>query len=177
MGYEILFASHEVLLVGLVLLLAYIGGILLKSYLEKMVKASKQGTKRGCEDCVAMQAITERVPKIETKQDEIRKGDIPEMAENIALLTAQVEDMQENISKLFTLIEQSWLAQINRLETTLQRSMCYPLEQLPEDFRNGLAKFKEKGKRKNDPGRKRTSGTSRVPIPKSGTKVKKGGDK
>jgi hypothetical protein len=174
---EFLLANHEFLILGVLFLFGYIVGIYLKSWLEKRIKAPSRGTKKGCEDCVAMQAISERIPKIEGKQEDLRKSDIPQMAENIALLTDQVEDMQENISKLFTLIEQSWLAQINRLETTLYRSMCFPLDGMPSDFKQTLDNFKEKGKRKNDPGRKRTSGTGSGTIQKSKARTKKGGDK
>lgn len=169
MLYEFVLANHELIVVAAVVFIAYIVGIYIKTLVEKKFTAPKPGTRRGCEDCLAMQAISERLPKLEARQDECQRASFPEIIENITILKADVDNMQQNISKLFNLIEQSWLAQINRLETALHRSVLVPIQDMPE-----LVRRQETGDRKNDKGKKGSSGAATGSVQKSKSRGKKG---
>lgn len=167
-------AHHEFVVLSLVFIILFFIGNYIKAYIVKKVSDPRIGTKEGCSTCAAMQGYTEKLPEIAARQEECYKTALPEIAKNIAVLQTDIESMDARISKLFNLIEQSWLAQINRLESALHRSMCLPL---PQELPPYLAKSPEGGEATSVKGTKRTSRKSVKVVSESKPKRKKGGDK
>lgn len=110
---EFIYRNADYIVVGAIFLLFYVVGVYLKTYITKKVNEPKLGTAKGCEDCIAMA----KIPVIENNQIVLRRDELPKLSNQIARLQEAVDTLEASVSKLFNLIEQSWLAQINRLES------------------------------------------------------------
>lgn len=121
--YEFVSQNQSVLLYAIVAFIVYCGAVYVKELILAKMKQEKPGTGTGCVNCLAMQATLTRLPVIERNQADLRSKGIPELTECISTLDTSVQSLKVDVSKLFSLIEQSWLSQINRLETALHASI------------------------------------------------------
>ena len=121
--YEFVSQNQSVLLYAIVAFVVYCGAVYVKELILAKMKQEKPGTRKGCAECLAMQATLTRLPVIEKNQADLRSKGIPELTECISTLDTSVQSLKGDVSKLFSLIEQSWLSQINRLETALHASI------------------------------------------------------
>ena len=150
--YSFVVNNHEVLIYAGVGLLVYSGAVYLRELIVHKMTQEKQGTKKGCADCLAMQMAINEIPTIKKNQFDLRSTDIPTIAESVSNMENSIKSLQGDTTKLFNLIEQSWLAQINRLEVALQTSLqstIYgtPLSKVIHKTKKATGKIKnEKGK-------------------------------
>jgi len=151
--YTFVVANHEVFVYAFMGLGMYSGAVYLRELIRRRMTQEKQGTKKGCADCIAMQMAITEIPIIMKNQADLRSQDLPSLAEGISNLDSSVTSLKADVTKLFNLIEQSWLAQINRLETSLHASMYGQPSTVDRRKRNQETGKKGTGKRKKEKGK------------------------
>jgi len=112
---------HEIISVVVFLVIAALIVKVGAGFIDRWLSKKKAGTKEGCEDCIAMRIAIEDVPIIKVKQEILRTKELPLLNNILTAIQENTKSLDSRVSKLFTLIEDSWKNEIKNLREELQQ--------------------------------------------------------
>ena len=113
------------MIVGCLLFIISIAvGTFLTVLIKNKMNEKPLGTRQTCGDCYAMQVIVEKIPKMEDKQEVLRRTDLPQMTTTLAKIETTTKSLDERVKKLFTLIETDWKQEREELRKALKTAIA-----------------------------------------------------